>query len=75
MKNDELHEMLANICRIGAQPGGNLVLEALFPGTLEAVKKATKPRGDCPICRMPHPGDVPCKPLEAFDNGPRLYRD
>ena len=40
METDDLLAELENICRIGAAPGGKQILEALYPGTVQAVIKA-----------------------------------
>lgn len=85
MKTDQhigsLLETIVDICRIGAQPGGKYLLEAMYPGTLDAVERAQEGIQDrpivirtCPVCRMPHPADIACKPGEARDNGPTLTR-
>lgn len=74
---DDFFELCADICRIGAQPGGSHILDALFPGTISAVRSAEqaqkRPQPDCPCCRMPHPSSDPCKPLELHDNGGGNY--
>lgn len=67
---DLMLDNIVNICRIGASPGGPQLLEALFPGTQEAVRKAQEPRVQrCPCCRTVHPNDIACKALERLDNG------
>lgn len=71
---DDFFNLCADICRIGAEPGGSQILEALFPGTASAVTRAEAAPTRCPVCRQPHPADVACKPLEASDNGPTLTR-
>lgn len=75
-QRDDFFNLAADICRIGAQPGGPQILDALFPGTLSAVRSAEaaqkRPQPTCPVCRFPHPSDVACKPGEARDNGGTL---
>lgn len=81
---DDMLEQVVNICRIGAQPGGSQLLDALFPGTLSAVRSAEQAQDElqdrpivirtCPVCRFPHPSDIACKPGEARDNGGTLTR-
>lgn len=73
---DDTLDLIVDICRIGAQPGGSQLLDALFPGTLPAVSSAEPDQDElqdrplvirtCPVCRMPHPADVACKPGERL---------
>lgn len=73
---DDTLDVIVDICRIGAQPGGSQLLDALFPGTLSAVRSAEPVRDElqdrpivirtCPVCRSPHPADVTCKDGERL---------